>query len=270
MSSQLGTAEILSRATSSFSKIISDYTTAEALVQDFQKIKGLPRLDYGSTNDHAQHGSIIQHIGAANGYVQGGKNNHGVGCAVVEGTLPPHYSMPKEAGLRVVDYVSPVHNNASVGARLAAGGHIANETRDSADVALDELMDRIRKDKTRCLAVQADIRSLASKLTKGYPSSDDEETPGDSYGSKVTHLPLTKLDDNATEEQTGNGNNHSGVPKERDDADDDAEKQEGDTKRVPIVDINAIKELVTTTNKQVGATGPRLPQSRPLLPSPRS
>jgi hypothetical protein len=70
----------------------------------------------------------------------------------------------------------------------------------------------------------------------------------------VTHLPLTKLDDNATEEQAGNGNNHSGVPKERDDADDDAEKQEGDTKRVPIVDINAIKELVTTANKRVGAT----------------
>ena len=41
MSSQLGTAEILSRATSSFSKIISDYTTAEAMVQDFQTIKGL-------------------------------------------------------------------------------------------------------------------------------------------------------------------------------------------------------------------------------------
>jgi hypothetical protein len=63
-----------------------------------------------------------------------------------------------------------------------------------------------------------------------------------------------KLDDNSTEEQAGNGNNHSGVPKERDDADDDAEKQEGDTKRVPIVDINAIKELVTTANKRVGAT----------------
>jgi hypothetical protein len=41
MSSQLGTVEILSRATSSFSKIISDYTTAEAMVQDFQTIKGL-------------------------------------------------------------------------------------------------------------------------------------------------------------------------------------------------------------------------------------
>ena len=41
MSSQLGTAEILSRATSSFSKIILDYTTAEAMVQDFQTIKGL-------------------------------------------------------------------------------------------------------------------------------------------------------------------------------------------------------------------------------------
>ena len=25
------------------------------------------RLDHGSANDHAQHGSIIQHIGAANG-----------------------------------------------------------------------------------------------------------------------------------------------------------------------------------------------------------
>ena len=63
-----------------------------------------------------------------------------------------------------------------------------------------------------------------------------------------------KLDDNATEEQAGIGNNHSGVPKKRDDADDDAEKQEGDTKRVPIFDINAIKELVTTANKRVGAT----------------
>ena len=41
MSSQLGTAEILSRATSSFSKIISDYTMAEAMVPDFQTIKGL-------------------------------------------------------------------------------------------------------------------------------------------------------------------------------------------------------------------------------------
>ena len=56
-------------------------------------------------------------------------------------------------------------------------------------------MDRIRKDKTRYHAVQPDIRSLTSKLTKGYPSSDDEETPGDSYGSEVTHLPLTKPDD---------------------------------------------------------------------------
>ena len=54
--------------------------------------------------------------------------------------------------------------------------------------------------------------------------------------------------------QAGNGNNHSGIPKERDDADDDAEKQEGDTKCVPIVDINAFKELVTTANKRVGAT----------------
>ena len=36
---------------------------------------------------------------------------------------------------------------------------------------------------------------------------------------------------------------------ERDDADDDAEKQEGDTKRVPIVDINAAstaEELIAT------------------------
>ena len=41
MSSQLGTMEIMSRASIAFSKIISDYTTAEAMVQDFQTIKGL-------------------------------------------------------------------------------------------------------------------------------------------------------------------------------------------------------------------------------------
>ncbi len=41
MTSQLGTAEILSRATTSFSKNISDYTTAEDMVQHFQTFKGL-------------------------------------------------------------------------------------------------------------------------------------------------------------------------------------------------------------------------------------
>ncbi len=48
MSSQLGTAEILSRATSSFSKIISDYTTAKAMVQDFQTLddQGTTGADY--------------------------------------------------------------------------------------------------------------------------------------------------------------------------------------------------------------------------------
>ena len=59
------------------------------------------------------------------------------------------------------------------------------------------------------------------------PRGQENGAPGDFYGAKVTPLPLTKLDDNAAREQAGNGNNHSGVPKEPDDADDDAEKQEG-------------------------------------------
>ena len=126
------------------------------------------RLDYGSSNDHSQQRSIIKHIGASNGYGQGGKSNHGSACAMVMSTCPPYDSTPEEASLRVVDSVNPVHNHVPVGACLAADGHIVNKTRDPADVALDELMDRIRKDKTRYLADQATIRSLESKLTKGY------------------------------------------------------------------------------------------------------
>ena len=57
------------------------------------------------------------------------------------------------------------------------------------------------------------------------PGGQENRAPDDPYGAEVTHLTLTKLDDNATEEQAGNGNDHSGVPKERDDADDDAVKQ---------------------------------------------
>ena len=59
---------------------------------------------------------------------------------MVEGTFPPHYSMPKEAGLRVVDYVNPVHNHVPVGACLAADGHIIHETRDSADNELHSFL----------------------------------------------------------------------------------------------------------------------------------
>jgi hypothetical protein len=95
-----------------------------------------------------------------------------------EGTFPPYYSMPKEAGLRAVDYVNPVHNHAPVGACLAADGHIIHETRDSTDNDLEELMARIRKNKAAYLADQAAIRSFASKLIRGYASSDEEEMPG--------------------------------------------------------------------------------------------
>ena len=63
--------------------------------------------------------------------------------------------MPEEASLRVVDYISPVHNHASVGACLAADGHIIHETRDSADSELEELMARIRRNKAAFLADQA-------------------------------------------------------------------------------------------------------------------
>jgi hypothetical protein len=98
------------------------------------------RLDYGSSNDHAQQGSIIKHIGASIGYGQGGKSNHETSCAMVMGTFPPYDSMPEEASLRVVDYVNPVHNHVPVGACLAADGHIIHETRDSADNELEDLM----------------------------------------------------------------------------------------------------------------------------------
>ena len=56
----------------------------------------------------------------------------------------------------------------------------------------------------------------------------------------------------------------------RDDADDDAEKQEGDTKRVPIVNINAIKELATTANKRVGATATNQQAAASTAEVPRS
>ena len=55
-------------------------------------------------------------------------------------------------------------------------------------------------------------------------------------------MPLAKLDDNAADAQAGNGNRQFGVPNQRDDAADDAGEQEGDIKRVPIVDINAAQD----------------------------
>ncbi len=41
MASQLGTSEILSRATLAFSKIVDNFDTAETMVQDFQTIQEL-------------------------------------------------------------------------------------------------------------------------------------------------------------------------------------------------------------------------------------
>ena len=57
MSSQNMTAEILSRATASFSKIIADYGTGETMVQDFQTIKGL--LEQTTTNSVQSPGQVL-------------------------------------------------------------------------------------------------------------------------------------------------------------------------------------------------------------------
>jgi len=83
------------------------------------------------------------------------------------------------------------------------------------------------------------------------PGGQENGAPGDAYGAEVTYLPLAKLDDNAADAQAGNGNRQFGVPNERDDAADDAGEQEGDIKRVPIVDINAAQdadEIVACAN----------------------
>ena len=68
-------------------------------------------------------------------------------------------------------------------------------------------------------ASSADDTSLQQlNLDYHVPGGQENGAPVDAYGAEVTYLPLAKLDDNAV---------------------DIAGKQEGDTKRVPIVDINA-------------------------------
>ena len=94
-----------------------------------------------------------------------------------------------------------------------------------------------------------DCDPLVSRITS-YGSANS--ATGDAYGAdaaEVTYLPLAKLDDNAADAQAGNM--QFGVPNERDDAADDAGEQEGDIKRVPIVDINAAQdadEIVACAN----------------------
>ena len=104
-----------------------------------------------------------------------------------------------------------------------------------------------------------DCDPLVSGITS-YGSANN--ATGDAYGAEVTYLPLSKLDDNAADAQAGNGNRQFGVPNERDDAADDAGEQEGDIKRVPIVDINAAQdadEIVACANLEYSKE-----QARPL------
>ena len=101
-----------------------------------------------------------------------------------------------------------------------------------------------------------DCDPLVSGITS-YGSANN--TTGDAYGAEV---PLAKLDDNAADAQAGNGNRQFGVPNERDDAAYDAGEQEGDIKRVPIVDINAAQdadEIVACANLEYSKE-----QARPL------
>ena len=153
------------------------------------------------------------------GYDHNNGRQHSTSCAILMNFQPASITKTGEASPR-------------------AAADIVPEIRGTSDEMLNALIKRIKR----------------TRQLHHAPGGQENGAPDDPSGAEVTHLTLSKPDNNAAEEQTGNGNNHSGVPKERDDADDDAEKQEGDTKRVPIVDINAIKELVTTANKRVGAT----------------
>ena len=113
-----------------------------------------------------------------------------------------------------------------------------------------------------------DCDPLVSGITS-YGSANN--ATGDAYGAEVTYLPLAKLDDNAADAQAGNGNRQFGVPNERDDAADDAGEQEGDIKRVPIVDINAAQdadEIVACTNLEYSKEQ-AWPLSDTVSPPPR-
>ena len=96
-----------------------------------------------------------------------------------------------------------------------------------------------------------DCDPLVSGITS-YGSANN--ATGDAHGAEVTYLPLAKLDDNAADAQAGNGNRQFCVPKEFDDAADDAGEQEGDIKRVPIVDTNAAQDRTRSSHAPTWST----------------
>ena len=126
-----------------------------------------------------------------------------------------------------------------------------------------------------------DSDPLVSGITS-YGSANN--ATGDAYGAEVTYLPLAKLDDNVADAQAGNGSRQFCVPNERDDAADDAGEQEGDIKRVPIVDTNAAqdadeivacanlecsKEQVTTANGMGMSAAPIMGTTSAVFNDPR-
>jgi hypothetical protein len=185
------------------------------------------RLDYGSSNDHAQQGSIIQHIGASNGYGQGSRGNHETHCAVLEGTSPPKYDVPKEGVPRAVDYVDPVLNKAPAGGHLTADNHVTDETFDLDDAAYEEYLDQIRKNKERHLANQAAIRALALRMEEEMPGldpdSDTKEEDNSPEDDADEEMPELDPDSDAEEEDNSSEDD---ADKESDDEDDSSGQEE--------------------------------------------
>ncbi len=114
------------------------------------------------------------------GYDRNNGRQHSTSCAILVNFQPVSITKTGEASPRAAVDIVP-------------------EIRGTSDEMLNALIERIK----------------GNMELHHAPGGQENGAAGDPYGAEVTQLTLTKLDDNAAEEQTGNGNNHSGVPNER-------------------------------------------------------